>query len=103
MTFGSAADGLLAAIVAVLGSLLTWWLTNRRSGERLKTAYQRQFEKASSELRRAYESQIEYLKGQLASAQQARESDARENAREIARLNKLLNRRGPTPGGGTHE
>src|SRR5690348_9446299 len=100
MTFGSAADGLLAAIVAVLGSLFTWWLTNRRSGERLKTAYQRQWEKASSELRRSYESQIEYLKGQLAAAQQAREADARESAREIARLNRLLNRRGPTPGGG---
>ena len=103
MTFGSAADGLLAAIVAVLGSLLTWWLTNRRSGERLKTAYQRQLEKASNDLRRVYDKQIEYLKGQLAASQQARESDARENAREIARLNRLLNRRGPTPGGGDHD
>lgn len=101
MSFGAAGDGLFGAIVAVIGSLLVWWLTNRRNGDRLKSAYQRQWEKASGELRRAYESQITYLQGQVAALQEG----ARESAREIARLNRLLNqqRRGPTPGGGDHD
>lgn len=94
MTFGSAADGLLGAVVSGVVALLLWWLGRRGRGQQVKDAWQKSAEQLRNELRRQYESQIDYLKGQCAA------KDA-ENARkdaEIVRLNKLLTR--PRAAGG---
>lgn len=75
------ADGLYAALVALVGSLLLHWLSSRGTQARIRDAWQQQATALRNELRQVYERQITFLEGQC----QAKDA-------ENERLQRLLGR-----------
>lgn len=67
MNFGGAGDGLAAALVTGVFSIVLFWLTQRKKTRDLAEAWAKQADLLHQELKGQYEQRIAYLEGSVAS------------------------------------